>query len=340
MISANEVLEKNPSDNSSETLLELQDVKKHFPIKSGLLQKTVGHIKAVDGINLKVNKGETLGIVGESGCGKSTVGRTVIRLYEPTDGKIIFNGRDISHLSESELRKDVRKNIQMIFQDPFASLNPRKTLRSIIREPLDTHQLYKSKERDEKVENLLEKVGLNASFINRYPHEFSGGQRQRIGISRALALNPELIIADEAVSALDVSIQAQIINLMEDLQEEFGLTYIFISHDLSVVRHISDRVGVMYLGKMMELASKKELYAEPLHPYTQALLSAVPVPRKKGVMKRERIILKGELPSPANPPKGCVFHTRCPAAFDLCKQVNPDFKEVKSNHFVACHLYT
>lgn len=340
MISPNEIMEKNSSENSSQTLLELQDVKKHFPIKSGLLQKTVGQIKAVDGINLKVNKGETLGIVGESGCGKSTVGRTVIRLYEPTDGKIIFNGRDISHLSESELRKDVRKNIQMIFQDPFASLNPRKTLRSIIREPLDTHHLYKRMERDEKVESLLEKVGLDASFINRYPHEFSGGQRQRIGISRALALNPELIIADEAVSALDVSIQAQIINLMEDLQEEFGLTYIFISHDLSVVRHISDRVGVMYLGKMMELASKKELYAEPLHPYTQALLSAVPVPRKKGAMKRERIILKGELPSPANPPKGCVFHTRCPAAFDLCRQVNPDFKEVKSNHFAACHLYT
>jgi len=340
MISTNESLENKKSKNNPETLLELQDLKKHFPIKAGLLQKTVGHIKAVDGINLKVNKGETLGIVGESGCGKSTVGRTIIRLYEPTDGKIIFNGQDISHLSEGDLRKDVRKNIQMIFQDPFASLNPRKTLRSIIREPLDTHHIYKGKERDAHVEGLLEKVGLNASFINRYPHEFSGGQRQRIGIARTLALNPELIIADEAVSALDVSIQAQIINLMEDLQEEFGLTYIFISHDLSVVRHISDRVGVMYLGKMMELASKKELYAEPLHPYTQALLSAVPVPRKKGVMKRERIILKGELPSPANPPKGCVFHTRCPAAFDLCKQVNPDFKEVKSNHFVACHLYT
>lgn len=340
MISTNEIIEKKPPEDRFETLLELSDVKKHFPIKAGLLQKTVGQIKAVDGINLKVNKGETLGIVGESGCGKSTVGRTIIRLYEPTDGKIIFNGRDISHLSEGELRKDVRKNIQMIFQDPFASLNPRKTLRSIIREPLDTHNFYKSKERDEKVEALLEKVGLNASFINRYPHEFSGGQRQRIGIARALALNPELIIADEAVSALDVSIQAQIINLMEDLQEEFGLTYIFISHDLSVVRHISDRVGVMYLGKMMELASKKELYAEPLHPYTQALLSAVPIPRKKGVVKRERIILKGELPSPANPPKGCVFHTRCPAAFDLCKQVNPDFNEVKNNHFVACHLYT
>lgn len=340
MISTNESPENKALENSSETLLELQDLKKHFPIKSGLLQKTVGHIKAVDGINLKVNKGETLGIVGESGCGKSTVGRTIIRLYEPTDGKIIFNGKDISHLSESDLRKDVRKNIQMIFQDPFASLNPRKTLRAIIREPLDTHHIYRGKERDQHVESLLEKVGLNASFINRYPHEFSGGQRQRIGIARTLALNPELIIADEAVSALDVSIQAQIINLMEDLQEEFGLTYIFISHDLSVVRHISDRVGVMYLGKMMELASKKELYAGPLHPYTQALLSAVPVPRKKGVMKRERIILKGELPSPANPPKGCVFHTRCPAAFDLCKQVNPDFKEVKSNHFVACHLYT
>jgi oligopeptide/dipeptide ABC transporter ATP-binding protein len=340
MISTSESPENKAMENSSEILLELQDLKKHFPIKSGLLQKTVGHIKAVDGINLKVNKGETLGIVGESGCGKSTVGRTIIRLYEPTDGKVIFNGKDISHLSESELRKDVRKSIQMIFQDPFASLNPRKTLRSIIREPLDTHHIYRGKERDEHVENLLEKVGLNASFINRYPHEFSGGQRQRIGIARTLALNPDMIIADEAVSALDVSIQAQIINLMEDLQEEFGLTYLFISHDLSVVRHISDRVGVMYLGKMMELASKKELYAEPLHPYTQALLSAVPVPRKKGVMKRERIILKGELPSPSNPPTGCVFHTRCPAAFDLCKQVNPDFKEVKSNHFVACHLYT
>lgn len=340
MISTSESPENKTMENSSGILLELQDLKKHFPIKSGLLQKTVGHIKAVDGINLKVNKGETLGIVGESGCGKSTVGRTIIRLYEPTDGKVIFNGKDISHLSESDLRKDVRKNIQMIFQDPFASLNPRKTLRSIIREPLDTHHIYRGKERDERVESLLEKVGLNASFINRYPHEFSGGQRQRIGIARTLALNPEMIIADEAVSALDVSIQAQIINLMEDLQEEFGLTYIFISHDLSVVRHISDRVGVMYLGKMMELASKNELYAEPLHPYTQALLSAVPIPRKKGVMKRERIILKGELPSPSNPPKGCVFHTRCPAAFDLCKQVNPDFTEVKGNHFVACHLYT
>lgn len=339
MITTNELEERNATVDHSDTLLELKDVKKHFPIKTGFLQKNVGQVKAVDGISFSIKKGETLGIVGESGCGKSTAGRTLIRLYEPTDGKIIFKGKDISHLSEAELRKDVRKDIQMIFQDPFASLNPRKTLRSIIREPLDTHNLYKGKDRDEKVEELLEKVGLDASFINRYPHEFSGGQRQRIGIARALALHPEMIIADEAVSALDVSIQAQIINLMEDLQEEFGLTYMFISHDLSVVRHISDRVGVMYLGKMMELAAKKEIYSNPLHPYTQALLSAVPVPRKKGVAKRERIILKGELPSPANPPAGCVFHTRCPAAFDLCRQVVPDFQEVKDNHFVACHLY-
>lgn len=323
----------------TETILELQDVKKYFPIKAGFFQKTVGNVRAVDGVTLKVNKGETIGIVGESGCGKSTTGRTIIRLYEPTDGKILFKGKDITHMKESELRKSIRKDIQMIFQDPFASLNPRKTLRSIIKEPMVTHNLYSSaKERDEKVQELLGKVGLNPSFINRYPHEFSGGQRQRIGIARALALNPDLIIADEAVSALDVSIQAQIINLMEDLQEEFGLTYIFISHDLSVVRHISDRVGVMYLGRMMELADKHDLYAEPLHPYTQALLSAVPVPRKSGV-KRERIVLKGELPSPANPPAGCVFHTRCPAATDVCRQLVPEFKEVKPNHFVACHLY-
>ena len=321
------------------SILELQNVKKHFPIKAGLLQRTVGQVKAVDGISLKINKGETIGIVGESGCGKSTAGRTIIRLYEPTEGKIIFKGKDISHMSENELRKTVRKDIQMIFQDPFATLNPRKTLRSIIKEPMITHNLYANKERDEKVQELLETVGLNASFINRYPHEFSGGQRQRIGIARALALKPEMIIADEAVSALDVSIQAQIINLMQDLQKDFGLTYIFISHDLSVVRHISDRVGVMYLGKMMELAPKESLYANPLHPYTQALLSAVPVPRKKGAIKRERIVLKGELPSPANPPSGCVFHTRCPAATDICRQLIPEFREVENEHFVACHLY-
>ncbi|MBU8787363.1 MULTISPECIES: ABC transporter ATP-binding protein [Bacillus] len=322
-----------------ESLLELIDVKKYFPIRSGIFQKKIGDVKAVDGLSFSLKRGETLGIVGESGCGKSTAGRTMIRLYKPTAGQILYKGRDISNLSEESLRKSIRKNIQMVFQDPFASLNPRKTLRSIIKEPFNTHRMYNFKERNERVEELLEKVGLHPSFANRYPHEFSGGQRQRIGIARALALNPELIIADEPVSALDVSIQAQVINLMEELQEEFNLTYLFISHDLSVVRHISDRVGVMYLGKMMELADKHELYDNPLHPYTQALLSAVPVTRKKGRAKRERIVLKGELPNPANPPRGCVFHTRCPAAKPECAEKVPAFKEVKTNHFVACHLY-
>lgn len=331
--------EKTFTETSSDNILEVRGLKKYFPIKAGLLQRHVGDVKAVDDLNFYIKKGETLGLVGESGCGKSTTGRTIIRLYEPTEGNIIFKGRDIATMSESELRKTVRKDIQMVFQDPFATLNPRKTLRSILKEPYNTHNLFTKKEREEKVQELLAKVGLDPSFINRYPHEFSGGQRQRIGIARALALNPELIIADEAVSALDVSIQAQIINLMQDLQKEMGLSYIFISHDLSVVRHISDRVGVMYLGRMMELASKQDLYSEPLHPYTQALLSAVPSTRRKGQVKRERIVLKGELPSPANPPTGCVFHTRCPAAMDVCKQIVPQFKEVKPDHFVACHLY-
>ncbi|MCY7479915.1 MULTISPECIES: ABC transporter ATP-binding protein [Bacillus] len=322
-----------------ETILELKQIRKHFPIKAGVFQKKVGAVKAVDGIDLKIYKGETLGIVGESGCGKSTLGRTMIRLYEPTDGQIFFKGQDITRVSESKLRQSTRKNIQMVFQDPFASLNPRKTLQSIIKEPYKTHHLYSLKERNEKVEQLLSKVGLHPSFANRYPHEFSGGQRQRIGIARALAMNPDMIIADEPVSALDVSIQAQVINLMEELQEEFDLTYLFISHDLSVVRHISDRVGVMYLGKMMELADKHSLYDDPLHPYTQALLSSVPVTRKKGQTKRERIMLQGDLPSPANPPKGCVFHTRCPHAKEICKEKVPAFQELKTNHFVACHLY-
>lgn len=322
-----------------ETILELKDVKKYFPIRSGFFQRKVGDIKAVDGVSFSLKRGETLGIVGESGCGKSTAGRTMIRLYKPTDGRILFKGQDISGLSEEKLRKSVRKNIQMVFQDPFASLNPRKTLRSIIKEPFQTHHMYSMSERNERVEELLAKVGLHPSFANRYPHEFSGGQRQRIGIARALTLNPELIIADEPVSALDVSIQAQVINLMEELQEEFNLTYLFISHDLSVVRHISDRVGVMYLGKMMELTDKHELYGNPLHPYTQALLSSVPVTRKKDTVKRERIILKGELPSPANPPKGCVFHTRCPMAKPICKEQIPAFEEAAPGHYVACHLY-
>ncbi|MEJ3735239.1 dipeptide ABC transporter ATP-binding protein [Bacillus sp. XZ-5] len=322
-----------------ETILELKDVKKYFPIRSGFFQRKVGDIKAVDGVSFSLKRGETLGIVGESGCGKSTAGRTMIRLYKPTDGRILFKGQDISGLSEEKLRKSVRKNIQMVFQDPFASLNPRKTLRSIIKEPFQTHHMYSMSERNERVEELLAKVGLHPSFANRYPHEFSGGQRQRIGIARALTLNPELIIADEPVSALDVSIQAQVINLMEELQDEFNLTYLFISHDLSVVRHISDRVGVMYLGKMMELTDKHELYGNPLHPYTQALLSSVPVTRKKDAVKRERIILKGELPSPANPPKGCVFHTRCPMAKPICKEQIPAFEEAAPDHYVACHLY-
>jgi oligopeptide/dipeptide ABC transporter ATP-binding protein len=321
-------------------ILEVRNLKKYFPIKAGVFQKTTGHVKAVNGINLDVRRGETLGIVGESGCGKSTLGRTLIRLYEPTEGKIIFNGDDISRLSESQLRKRMRKQMQMIFQDPFASLNPRKTLGNVLLEPLKTHRLLGSNhERSERVAELLETVGLNRTFTNRYPHEFSGGQRQRIGIARALALQPELIIADEAVSALDVSIQAQIINLMEDLQEEFNLTYIFISHDLSVVRHIADRVGVMYLGNMVELAYKEDIYTEPLHPYTKALLSAVPTIRKEGITKRERIVLEGDLPSPANPPKGCVFHTRCPARMDICSSVIPTYKEIGTGHHVACHLY-
>lgn len=339
MTSSAEQLQPGQEMNPQESLLELKDVKKYFPIRSGIFQKKIGDVKAVDGISFSLKRGETLGIVGESGCGKSTAGRTMIRLYKPTAGQIFYKGRDISSLSEEALRKSVRKNIQMVFQDPFASLNPRKTLRSIIKEPFNTHHMYNFKERNEKAEELLAKVGLHPSFANRYPHEFSGGQRQRIGIARALALNPELIIADEPVSALDVSIQAQVINLMEELQEEFNLTYLFISHDLSVVRHISDRVGVMYLGKMMELADKHSLYDEPLHPYTQALLSSVPVTRKKGQTKRERIMLQGDLPSPANPPKGCVFHTRCPHAKEICKEKVPAFQELKTNHFVACHLY-
>jgi oligopeptide/dipeptide ABC transporter ATP-binding protein len=317
----------------------VQNLKKHFPIKTGIFQRTTGYTKAVDGISFQLRKGETLGIVGESGCGKSTVGRTIIRLYQPTEGKIIFNNRDISNLPERDLRKHVRRDIQMVFQDPYASLNPRKTLGETLAAPLKTHRLYDANKRTQIIKQLLERVGLHPSSINRYPHEFSGGQRQRIGIARALALQPELIIADEPVSALDVSIQSQIINLMEDLQDEFNLTYIFISHDLSVVRHISDRVAVMYLGRIMEFAPKSVLYTDPLHPYSQALLSSVPVPRKKGMQKRERIILQGDLPSPSNPPAGCVFHTRCPAVMDRCRQIIPEYREVKPEHYVACHLY-
>lgn len=324
----------------AETLLEVRNLKMHFPVKAGIIQRTVGHVKAVDDISFTVKKGETLGIVGESGCGKSTMGRALIRLYEPTGGNVLFEGIDITKLPERELRPLIRRKIQMIFQDPYASLNPRKSLGNLLNEPLKAHGLYKSqKERDEKIKELLNVVGLHSSSINHYPHEFSGGQRQRIGIARSLVLNPELIIADEAVSALDVSIQAQIINLLEDLQSEFNLTYIFISHDLSVVRHIADRVGVMYLGKLVELADKNDLYVEPLHPYTQALLSAVPIIRSRGSVSRERIILKGDIPSSVNQPTGCVFHTRCPAKMKVCETMIPQLKEPSPNHFVACHLY-
>ncbi|MET3574950.1 ABC transporter ATP-binding protein [Bhargavaea ullalensis] len=328
------------AESQHETLLEVKNLKMHFPIKTGVLQRVTGHVKAVDGVSFAVKKGETIGIVGESGCGKSTMGRSIIRLYEPTGGEILYNGKDIAGLPEKQLRPLIRREIQMVFQDPNASLNPRKSLGSALAEPMKAHGLYESRqERIERIEKLLDLVGLHRSVINNYPHEFSGGQRQRIGIARALVLNPELVIADEAVSALDVSVQAQIINLLEDLQEKLGLTYIFISHDLSVVRHISDRVGVMYLGKLVELSDKEALYEEPLHPYTQALLSAIPVIKKDGTEERERIVLKGDLPSPSSPPPGCIFHTRCPYKMPMCETIVPEFREAAPGRQVACHLY-
>ncbi|MCM3240264.1 dipeptide ABC transporter ATP-binding protein [Heyndrickxia oleronia] len=317
------------------TLVEVKNLKKHFPISKRIFSKKTSVVKAVDGLTFTIEKGETLGLVGESGCGKSTTGRMIMRLIEPTEGQVFFNGQDITSFSEDKLRK-FRKEFQMIFQDPFASLNPRMKIGDIIEEPLIVHGVEKE-ERKQRVERLLDVVGLTPFHADRFPHEFSGGQRQRIGIARALAVNPQLIVADEPVSALDVSIQSQILNLLKDLQKEFGLTYLFISHDLSVVEHISDRVGVMYLGRMVELADKDSLYKEPLHPYTKALLSAVPVPDPK--VKRERIVLKGDLPSPSNPPSGCTFHTRCPFATEECKVKVPEWKEVREKHYVSCHLY-
>jgi oligopeptide transport system ATP-binding protein len=311
----------------------------HFPITKGIIfQKQVGAIKAVDGINFDLFRGETLGLVGESGCGKSTTGRAILQLYRPTAGEVVFEGMDLTKSKAKTLRK-MRRRMQMIFQDPYASLNPRMTVGSIIGEPLEVHGIGNKKERQERVQELLKIVGLNPYFINRYPHEFSGGQRQRIGIARALAVNPSFIVCDEPISALDVSIQAQIINLLEDLQDEFDLTYLFIAHDLSVVRHISDRIAVMYLGKIVELAERDELYATPMHPYTQALLSAVPIPDPVIENQRKRIILEGDVPSPANPPKGCHFSTRCPRVMDICRQEEPPFKDYGSGHFAACWLY-
>ena len=322
-----------------EVLLDVRNLKMYFPLTRGIiLQRRVGWVKAVDDISFKVYRGETLGLVGESGCGKSTTGRAILQLYKPTEGQVLFNGVDLTKLPPGEMRK-MRRHMQMIFQDPYASLNPRMTVGSIIAEPMQIHNLVPKEQRNQRVQELLEIVGLNPYFANRYPHEFSGGQRQRIGIARALAANPDFIVVDEPVSALDVSIQAQIINLLEELQEKFNLTYLFIAHDLSVVRHISDRVAVMYLGKIVELADRNALYDDPLHPYTKALLSAVPIPDPKIEKKRERIILTGDVPSPINPPSGCRFHTRCPYAMDVCAKVEPRFVDQGGGHYVACHLY-
>lgn len=316
-----------------ETLLQVNNLKKHFNLGRDQI------LKAVDGVTFHIHKGETFGIVGESGCGKSTAGRTIIGLYEATGGEVVFKGKNIHSLNSKE-RFAFHRQLQMIFQDPYASLNPRSTVREIISEPMEVHGLYPNKqERLNRVYQLLEDVGLNRDHANRYPHEFSGGQRQRIGIARALALEPEFIIADEPISALDVSVQAQVVNLLKRLQKEKGLTYLFIAHDLSMVKQISDRIGVMYLGQMMELTASSELYKMPMHPYTQALLSAIPIPDPDIEDKRERIILKGELPSPINPPGGCVFRTRCPMAMDICAIEKPIWQEAEPSHYVACHLY-
>lgn len=320
----------------SEVLLKVEGLKKYFPIQRGVFKQTVGQVRAVDGISFEVKRGETLGVVGESGCGKSTMGRSILRLIEPTAGKVEFEGKDVISMSKQTMR-EMRREMQIVFQDPYASLNPRYSIAQTLMEPMTIHNLHTPDTRMERVRTLLNRVGLDPDYAKRYPHEFSGGQRQRIGIARALTLNPKLVVLDEPVAALDVSVQSQVLNLLEDLQEEFNLTYVFIAHDLSVVRHISDRVMVLYLGRMAELADSEELFVNPLHPYTKALLSAVPVPNPDA--KRERIILQGDLPSPANPPSGCPFHTRCPVAMDICRSQVPEWKEVKANHLVACHLY-
>ena len=323
--------------NEDNVLLEIVNLKKHLPIKRGILRREVGSIKAVDGISFDIRRGETMGLVGESGCGKSTAGRTMLRLYDPTRGRVLFNDRNVYELKGHDMLS-IRRKAQMIFQDPYASLNPRWTVNAIVGEPLRVHGLAKGKARIERVQELLRLVGLNPLFVNRYPHEFSGGQRQRIGVARALASDPEFIICDEPISALDVSIQAQVVNLLEDLQDRLGLTYLFIAHDLSMVRHICDRVAVMYLGKLAELAPKDDLYSNPRHPYTQALLSAVPIPDPKAERLRRRILLSGDVPSPVNPPSGCRFHTRCPIAQSICSEQEPQWREASGGHWVACHL--
>ncbi len=320
-----------------EVLMEIEDLQMHFPITEGIIfQRKVGAVKAVDGISFNIRRGETLGLVGESGCGKSTTGRAILQLYRPTAGHVRYKGQELTQLKGESLRQ-MRRRLQIIFQDPYASLNPRMTVGNIIGEPLEVHNLAKGKAKQDRVRDLLRVVGLNPNYINRYPHEFSGGQRQRIGIARALAVEPDFIVADEPISALDVSIQAQVVNLLEDLQEQFGLTYLFIAHDLSVVRHISDRIAVMYLGKVVELANRDDLYEKPMHPYTKALLSAIPIPDPVLEEKRKRIILEGDVPSPVNPPSGCHFRTRCPLAQEICK-TEPAFIEYRPDHFAACHF--
>jgi len=322
----------------SGALLQVQGLKKHFEVGGGMLSGPSAKVRAVDGVDFAIKRGETLGLVGESGCGKTTTGRCVLRLERPTEGKILFEGKDITGMEEAGLR-DVRRRMQVIFQDPYASLNPRMSIGDIIGEPLKVHRIVTDKaKREARVKELLSQVGLLPQHARRYPHQLSGGQRQRVGIARALAMEPSLIVCDEPVSALDVSIQAQIINLLEDLQKNLGLTYLFIAHDLSVVRHISDRVAVMYLGKIVELADRKSLYEEPLHPYTKALLSAVPIPDPRLEAQRERMVLRGEVPSPLKPPSGCVFHPRCPIAVDRCSAEIPPLREIKPGHWAACHL--
>ena len=324
------------ANGKKDVILSVENLKKHFPIFKGVFRRKVGDVKAVDGISFEVYRGETLGLVGESGCGKSTAGRVILQLYDATDGAVNFEGQDITKIPPNEMRK-LRPRMQMIFQDPHASLNPRMTVGTIVSEPLVEHRAAKGDALQKQIDELLLKVGLNPIHANRYPHEFSGGQRQRIGIARALALSPDLIVCDEPIAALDVSIQAQVINLLDELQDELGLTYVFISHDLSMIRHFADRVAVMYLGKIMELADSKALYEETSHPYTQALLSAVPIADPELEATRERVILQGDVPSPANPPKGCVFNTRCPFAKDRCFEDVPEFRPIRPDHYIACH---
>ena len=324
--------------SDEKVLVEIKDLKKYFPVKKGLFVPNRSYVKAVDGISFTINKGETLGLVGESGCGKTTCGRTIIKLYEPTGGQIIYDGHDLSKLSQKQMLP-YRKKIQMIFQDPYASLDSRMTVGDIVGESIDIHGVYKGKDRMARIQELLTTVGLNSEHSSRYPHEFSGGQRQRIGIARSLAVQPEFIICDEPISALDVSIQAQIINMLEELQENMGLTYLFIAHDLSMVKHISNRIGVMYLGKMVEIGKSDEVYGHPMHPYTQALLSAIPIPDPEEAALRKRIMLEGEIPSPIDPPPGCRFKGRCKYAKAICSEVDPELKNLGADHFVACHLF-